>query len=55
MTEVTATGPSPHKMPPGIAGDLDYWYAFIDEKTTAAEFNVTPRYLQNLRQHGDPL
>ena len=49
-----AIGPlTSSELPPAVETDPDYWHSLIDEKSAADFLNVTPRKMQQWRQHGD--
>ena len=53
MTELaTVPLPSP-ELPPDVETDTDYWHGLIDERLAADFLDVTPRKMQQWRQHGD--
>ncbi len=53
MTEGTARAPDDPELPQGVKTDPDYWHSLIDEKVAADFLDVTPRYMQAMRQRGD--
>ncbi len=53
MNELAIVPPTPSELPPDIETDADYWHGLIDERLAADFLDVTPRKMQQWRQHGD--
>ena len=53
MNELATVPPASSELPPVVETDADYWYGLIGEKSAADFLDVTPRKMQQWRQHGD--